>query len=44
VTQEFGIDAKRLLVTVYHTDDDAFDLWRKIAGLPDKKIIRIGDQ
>jgi alanyl-tRNA synthetase len=32
---------ERLLVTVYHTDDEAFDLWRKIAGLPDEKIIRI---
>ena len=42
VTQDFGIDAKRLLVTVYADDDEAYDLWRKIAGLPDEKIIRIG--
>ena len=41
VTKEYGIDAKRLLVTVYHTDDDAFELWRKIAGLPESRIIRI---
>ena len=41
ITKEFGIDAKRLLVTVYHTDDEAFDLWKKIAGLPDSRIIRI---
>ncbi|MEZ2127358.1 MULTISPECIES: alanine--tRNA ligase [unclassified Sinorhizobium] len=41
ITKEFGLDAKRLLVTVYHTDDDAFNLWKKIAGLPDEKIIRI---
>ncbi|AYG66423.1 MULTISPECIES: alanine--tRNA ligase [unclassified Rhizobium] len=41
ITKEFGIDAKRLLVTVYHTDDDAFNLWKKIAGLSDDKIIRI---
>jgi len=41
VTKEFAIDAKRLLVTVYHTDDAAFDLWRKIAGLPESRIIRI---
>ncbi|NNU17688.1 alanine--tRNA ligase [Parvularcula sp. ZS-1/3] len=40
-TKEFGIDASKLLVTVYHTDDEAFDLWKKIAGLPDEKIIRI---
>ncbi|HLN25502.1 MAG TPA: alanine--tRNA ligase [Patescibacteria group bacterium] len=41
ITQEYGIDAERLLVTVYHTDDEAFDLWRKIAGLPEQRIIRI---
>jgi alanyl-tRNA synthetase len=41
VTKEFGLDAKRLLVTVYSEDDEAFDLWRKIAGLSDRKIIRI---
>ncbi|WFU03604.1 alanine--tRNA ligase [Rhizobium sp. CB3171] len=41
ITKEFGLDAKRLLVTVYHTDDVAYDLWKKIAGLSDDKIIRI---
>ncbi len=41
ITKEFDIDAKRLLVTVYHTDDDAFNLWKKIAGLSDDRIIRI---
>lgn len=41
ITKEFGIDAKRLLVTVYHTDDEAYGLWKKIAGLSDDKIIRI---
>ncbi len=41
LTKEFGIDANRLLVTVYHDDDDAFNLWKKVAGLPDEKIIRI---
>ncbi len=41
ITKEYGIDAKRLLVTVYHTDDEAFDLWKKIAGLPEDRIIRI---
>ncbi|WP_337269783.1 alanine--tRNA ligase [Oryzifoliimicrobium ureilyticus] len=41
ITKEFGIDASRLLVTVYHTDDEAFNLWKKIAGLPDQRIIRI---
>ena len=41
VTKEFGLDAERLLVTVYAEDDDAFDLWGKVAGLPDSRIIRI---
>ncbi len=41
LTQEWGLPAEKLLVTVYHTDDEAFDLWRKIAGLPEDRIIRI---
>ncbi len=41
VTGELGLDRERLLVTVYHTDDQAHELWRKIAGLPDERIIRI---
>ncbi len=41
ITKEFGVDRERLCVTVYHTDDEAFGLWKKIAGLPDHKIIRI---
>ncbi|OXE35098.1 MAG: alanine--tRNA ligase [Phenylobacterium zucineum] len=41
LTTEFKIPAEKLLVTVYHTDDEAADLWKKIAGLPDHKIIRI---
>lgn len=41
ITKVYGIDANRLLVTVYHDDDDAFDHWRKISGLPEERIIRI---
>ena len=41
VTREFGLPKERLLVTVYIDDDAAFDLWKKIAGLPESKIIRI---
>ncbi len=41
VTEEFGLPKDKLLVTVYHTDDVAYDLWKKIAGLPDERIIRI---
>jgi alanyl-tRNA synthetase len=41
ITKIWGIDPTRLTVTVYHTDDEAFGLWRKIAGLPESRIIRI---
>ncbi len=41
LTKDFGLDKDRLLVTVYHTDDEAASLWKQIAGLPDEKIIRI---
>ena len=41
LTKDFGIPAEKLLVTVYHTDTEAAELWKKIAGLPDEKIIRI---
>ena len=41
ITEEFGLDRNRLLVTVYHEDDEAFGLWKKIAGLPEDRIIRI---
>ena len=41
ITKEFGLPKDRLLVTVYHDDDEAADLWKKIAGFSDSKIIRI---
>ena len=41
LTKEFGLDKNRLVVTVYHTDDEAFAIWKKISGFPDSKIIRI---
>jgi alanyl-tRNA synthetase len=41
VTKTWSLAPERLTVTVYHTDDEAFDLWKKIAGLPDERIIRI---
>lgn len=41
LTKIWGLDPNRLTTTVYHTDDEAFDLWRKIAGLPEERIIRI---
>jgi len=41
LTEIWGIDKNRLTVTVYHTDDESFDLWKNIASLPDERIIRI---
>jgi len=41
VTKEWGISSDRLTATVYHTDDEAFDLWKQISGLPESRIIRI---
>ena len=41
ITKEFGLARDRLLVTVYHTDDEAAGYWKKIAGFPDGRIIRI---
>jgi alanyl-tRNA synthetase len=41
LTKEWGLPAARLTATVYHTDDEAFELWKKIAGLPEERIIRI---
>ena len=41
VTKDYGLAKERLIVTVYAEDDDAFELWRKIAGLPESRLIRI---
>lgn len=41
LTKEWGLNPNRLTATVYHTDDEAFALWQKIAGLPEERIIRI---
>ncbi|MAN79283.1 MAG: alanine--tRNA ligase, partial [Magnetovibrio sp.] len=41
VTKEFGLPKDKLLVTVHSSDEDAAALWRKIAGLPDERVIRI---
>jgi alanyl-tRNA synthetase len=41
VTREYGLPADRLLTTVYAEDDEAFELWKKVAGLPESRILRI---
>jgi alanyl-tRNA synthetase len=41
LTREWELPADKLMVTVFHTDDEAYDLWKKIAGLPEHRIVRI---
>ena len=41
VTKEFGVPAEKLTATVYIDDDEAFGLWKKISGLPERRILRI---
>ncbi|MBL4928034.1 alanine--tRNA ligase [Fuscibacter oryzae] len=41
LTKDFGLNKDKLLVTVYHTDDEAAGIWKKVAGLSDDRIIRI---
>ncbi len=41
LTKEYGLDKDRLYATVYHSDDQAYDLWKKVAGLSEDKLIRI---
>jgi alanyl-tRNA synthetase len=41
LTKDFALDKKRLLVTVYHDDDEAFAIWKKLTGFRDERIIRI---
>jgi alanyl-tRNA synthetase len=41
LTKDWGLSPDKLTATVYHTDNEAFDLWRKISGLPEERIIRI---
>jgi len=43
LTGVFKLPAEKLWVTVYHTDDEAFDIWRKQVGVPAERIVRIGD-
>src|SRR3546814_394330 len=43
LTQVWKLPAERLLVTIYQTDDEAFDIWHRDIGLPPERIIRIGD-
>ncbi len=44
LTEEYGIPRERLWATVHYSDDEAFDLWREIAGLPESRVLRLGDK
>ena len=44
VTAELGLARGRLWVSIHEADDEAFELWRKIAGLPEERIVRLGDK
>jgi len=44
VTRDLGLDRRRLKATVYTDDDDAFSLWKRIAGLTDDRILRLGEK
>lgn len=41
VTKEFALDPKKLFITIYHDDEDAYRIWKKVTGFSDSKIIRI---
>jgi len=43
LTEVYGLPAEKLWVTVYHSDDEAFDLWHNEVGVPSERIVRIGD-
>jgi len=43
LTQEYKLPAERLWATVYQTDDEAYDIWTKVIGLPPERVVRIGD-
>src|SRR5688500_8566442 len=44
LTKVYKLDPKRLWATVYHTDDEAYDLWTRMVGLPAERVVRIGDK
>ena len=44
ITEVYGLDADRLWVTVYETDDEAYDIWTQQIGVPAERVVRIGDK
>ena len=43
LTQEYKLPADKLWATVYQTDDEAYDIWTKVIGLPPERVVRLGD-
>ncbi|HEY9110737.1 MAG TPA: alanine--tRNA ligase, partial [Rhodanobacteraceae bacterium] len=43
LTRTFGLPPEKLWVTIYHTDDEAYDIWHRVVGVPAERIVRIGD-
>ena len=43
LTQEYKLPADKLWATIYQTDDEAYDIWTKVIGLPPERVVRIGD-
>ncbi|HMN22679.1 MAG TPA: alanine--tRNA ligase [Ottowia sp.] len=43
LTKVYGLPPERLMATVYHEDDEAYDIWTKVIGLPPERVVRIGD-
>ncbi|WHZ18676.1 MAG: Alanyl-tRNA synthetase [Rhodanobacteraceae bacterium] len=43
LTHTFGLPPEKLWVTVYHTDDEAYGIWKDVVGVPPERIVRIGD-
>src|SRR6267143_4536775 len=44
LTRDLGLDQRRLIATVYRDDDDAFALWKRVAGLGDDRVLRLGEK
>ncbi|NIP61189.1 MAG: hypothetical protein GWM92_22210, partial [Gemmatimonadetes bacterium] len=44
LTEDLGLAPDRLYTTVHHTDEEAADLWQEVAGLPEERIYRLGDE
>jgi alanyl-tRNA synthetase len=44
ITEEYGMEPERVWATIHHSDDEAFELWQEVAGLPPGRVLRFGDK